>query len=300
VLVEEGDRVAAGQPLAEIDAKELQAQLRAAQATLDLAESTAKRSEGLLRDKIVTTAEYERDHAARASARASLEQLQTRLAYASIRAPIAGVITEKHVEAGDVVSTQARLFSIADVSTLVSRVQVSELDVPLLSTSTVVDVSVDALGGDRMTARIRRIFPAADSATRLVPVEVALTGSALRNLRPGYTIRAQFRLGTRAEALLIPTRALVGPFGARSVFLVHDGKAERRAVRVGPDFEGRSEVLDGLSVGDSVVTAGNAMLREGGAVRIVTPLAPLETGPDRRPIDATSTRTPPTPERRSE
>jgi membrane fusion protein, multidrug efflux system len=301
VKVEEGNRVTAGQELAEIDAKEIQAQVRAAKATLELAESTARRSEELIRQKIITATEYERDRAALASSRESHEQLETRLGYASIRAPISGVITEKRVEAGDVVSTQARLFSIADVSTLVSRVQVSERDVPALSTSTVVDVSVDALGGGRMPGRIRRIFPAADSATRLVPVEVALTGSAITNLRPGYTIRAQFRLGERADALLVPTRAVIGPFGARSVFIVQGGKAERRAVVVGPDVDGNSEVLDGLAVGDSVVVAGNALLREGGAIRIVPPLAPLETGPDGRPVgNAPAPRQPSSPGRRSE
>ena len=274
VNVEEGNYVREGQTLAQIDARELDAQVKSAIAALELAESTAKRSDELWRQRIVTALEYERDRAALASAQASLEQLKTRLGYATIKSPISGVVTEKRLEAGDIVSPQTRLFSIADNSMLVSRVMVSELEVALLRQGAVVDVTVDALGGARVPGRIRRVFPSADSVTRLVPVEVALSGSALKQLRPGYTIRSTFRLGSRDGALLIPTRAVMGPAGARTVVIVRQGKSERRIVRVGPDIDGTTEVLEGLAAGDTVIVAGQALLRDGSTVRIVPPLAP--------------------------
>jgi membrane fusion protein (multidrug efflux system) len=274
VNVEEGNYVREGQTLAQIDARELDAQVKSAAASLELAASTAKRSDELWREKIITAPEYERDRAALASAQATLDQLKTRLGYATITAPISGVVTEKRLEAGDIVSPQTRLFSIADNSMLVSRVMVSELDVPFVRQGATVDVTVDALGGARVPGRIRRVFPAADSMTRLVPVEVSLSGSALNQLRPGYTIRSTFRLGSRNDALLIPTRAVTGPAGARTVVIVRQGKSERRIVRVGPDIDGTTEVLEGLAVGDTVIVAGQALLRDGSPVRIVPPLAP--------------------------
>jgi membrane fusion protein (multidrug efflux system) len=274
VNAEEGTYVREGQTLARIDARELEAQVRSATAALELAESSAKRSDELWRQRIVTALEYERDRAALASAQATLEQLKTRLEYATIRSPINGVVTEKRLEAGDIVSPQTRLFSIADNSMLVSRVMVSELDVPLLQQGAVVDVTVDALGGARVAGRIRRVFPSADSVTRLVPVEVALSGRALNQLRPGYTIRSTFRLGSRSDALLIPTRAVMGPAGARTVVIVRQDKSERRIVRVGPDIDGTTEVLEGLAAGDTVIVAGQALLRDGSAVRVVPPLSP--------------------------
>lgn len=279
VNVEEGNYVRAGQTLAQIDARELEAQVKSANASLELAQSTAKRSDELWREKIITAPEYERDRAALASAQATLDQLETRLGYAVIKAPISGVVTEKRLEAGDIVSPQTRLFSIADVSTLVSRVMVSELEVPFLRANATVDVTVDALAGARVPGRIRRVFPAADSVTRLVPVEVALSGSALNQLRPGFTIRATFRLGSRDDALLIPTRAVAGPAGARTVVVVRQGKGERRMVRVGPDIDGKTEVFEGLALGDTVIVAGQALLRDGAPVRIVPPLSPGESAP---------------------
>lgn len=279
VQAEEGDRVREGQVLAELDVRELEAQLRSAEAALRLAESNFTRSDELFKQQIITAAEYERDRAALESARATKDQLVTRLGYARITAPTSGIITEKRVEAGDIVSGQTRLFSVADVSTLVTRVQVSELEVTSLRVGDRVRLTVDALDGAAVDGRIRRIFPAADSATRLVPVEVSLSGTMLQHLRPGYTVRATFALDQRDDALLIPSRAISGPAGARAVFLVSGGRIVRRAVSVGPDIDGRSEVYDGLVEGDSVIVSGTSMLREGGAARVVSPLGDPVTMP---------------------
>ena len=270
---EEGHRVRQGDVLAEIDARELEAQARSAEASLKFAQSTVERSEQLFKQQIITLAELERDRAAFESAKASSEQLKTRLGYARVMAPITGIITEKRVEAGDIVSSATRLFSVADVSTLVTRIHVSELEVSTLRAGAVVPLSVDALGGQRVDGRIRRIFPSADSATRLVPVEVALTGSQLTGLRPGYTVRATLSLDRRDNALLIPSRAVSGPAGARAVYVVKGGVVERRAVRVGSDMAGQTEILEGVAEGDSVIVSGTSMIREGAKARVVEPLS---------------------------
>jgi RND family efflux transporter MFP subunit len=287
VNVEEGHRVRQGDVLAEVDVRELEAQVRSADAALRFAESNRDRSEALFKEAIITAAELERDRTAYESARATVDQLRTRLGYAKVVAPISGVVTEKRVEGGDVVGAQTRLFTVADVGTLVTRVQVSELEVTSLSVGEAVTVTVDALGGERVDGRIRRIFPAADSATRLVPVEVALSGPQVARLRPGYTVRATFALDLRADALLVPSRAVSGPAGARAVYVITGGTVARRGVQVGADVGGMTEVFDGLSEGDSAIVSGTSMLREGGAARVVSPLGDQE--PRGRMLDSTGT-----------
>ena len=278
VRVEEGDLVRAGQVLAEVDSRELAAQLRSAQASLELAKSTAERSAVLFKDRVVTAAEHERDQAALAAAQASYDALRTRIGYAQVRAPTSGVITEKRIEAGDVVSTQARLFTVADVSTLVVRVQISELDVPALRHGQPADIAIDALGAEQFRGTIRRIFPAADSATRMVPVEVQLSGSAVRRLRPGYLARVTLKLGERPGVLVAPLGAIVGTREARAVFVVHGKTVERRPVRLGQSSGNVVEILEGLRVGDSVVVVGADRLRDGDTVRVVPPLGDVARG----------------------
>jgi RND family efflux transporter MFP subunit len=170
----------------------------------------------------------------------------------------------------------------------VTRIQVSELEVSTLRAGNIVPLAVDALGGQRVEGRIRRIFPSADSATRLVPVEVALTGGQLAGLRPGYTVRATLALDRRDDALLVPSRAVSGPAGARAVYIVKAGKIERRAVRVGSDMSGMSEILEGVVEGDSVIVSGTSMIREGAAAKVVQPLS--DKVPVTKTIDSASLR----------
>jgi membrane fusion protein (multidrug efflux system) len=183
-------------------------------------------------------------------------------------------VLERTVRTGDLAAPQSRLFTIGDVSTLVVRVPVSELDVTALRGADRVEVTLDALPGRSFTGNVRRIFPAADSVTRLVPVEVALTGTAARQVRPGFLARVTFRLEPRTGLLLVPgTAVLENPRGA-VVYVVEGGRARLRAVERGVTSEGRVEIRSGLSAGDSVVVAGNTFLRDSAAVRIAAPAGP--------------------------
>jgi membrane fusion protein (multidrug efflux system) len=272
VRVEEGDVVRVGQVLAEVDSREVRAQLRSSEANLALAKSTAERSAVLYKDRVVTAAEHERDQAALASAQASVDALRLRLAYAQVRAPVSGVITDKRAEAGDVVGAQARLFTIADVSTLVVRVQVSELDITGIHEGQAADITVDAITDAKFRGTIRRIFPAADSVTRMVPVEIGVAGPATARLKPGYLARVTVKLGERPGVLLTPLSSVVGARDARAVYLLHGAKVERRLVRVGQASGDVVEILEGISEGDTVVIAGAEQLRDGAEVRIVAPI----------------------------
>lgn len=284
VAVEEGTPVRAGAVIARLDERELAAQVASAQAAYAVAKAAYERAERLRERQVITQAEYDRDRAAFVAAEAQLEQLRTRLGYATIHAPVSGVVTEKRVEAGDVVGAQTRLFTIADLSTLVVRVQVSELDVVQLRPGSAAEVVLDAFPGRSFHGRIRRIFPAADPATRLVPVEVALEGEGASLARPGFLARVTFALDPREGARLIPASALVGGGGGEAVFVVEDGRALRRPVTTGLTSQGSVEILSGLEPGEAVVVAGGNALRDGAPVRVVNPAEPTSAAtpaPDR-------------------
>lgn len=278
VAVEEGDAVRQGSLLARIDSRELEAQLASAEANLQAAERAAERAERLRSAEIITVAEYERDMAAHAAARATRDQLRTRVGYATVRSPIAGVVLGKSVEMGNIVGTQTELFTIGDVSSLVARLPISELDVTALKEGDEVTLTLDALPGRTLPGRIRRIFPAGDPTTRLVPVEVVLTGAAAREARPGFLARVRFRLDPRSGVLMVPAGALVDDAGGSAAFLISQGHARRRPVERGDIYQGRIEITQGLSAGDTVAVAGVTTLRDGAQVRIVD--APSLLGPE--------------------
>lgn len=269
VAVEEGTFVEAGAVMASVDDREIAAQLASADAAYEVAEAAFQRAERLRERQVITEAEYERDRAAFAVAEAQREQLRARLGYATVRAPISGVVLEKNVEAGDVVGVQTRLFTIADLSTLVVRVQVSELDVVEIREGDAVAVELDAFAGAPLTGRVRRIFPAANPTTRLLPVEVALTGADARRARPGFLARITFALDAKENVILVPASAIVRDATSEGVFVVQDDRARRRVVRTGLVSEGRVEITQGLAAGEVVVVTGTNNLRDGATVRVV-------------------------------
>jgi membrane fusion protein, multidrug efflux system len=270
VLVEEGTRVRAGQVIARLDDREIAAQERSAEAEYAVRASAYERASRLRESQVITQAEYERDRAAYEAGRSQLEQLRTRRGYAVIRAPLSGVVTGKMVEAGDVVGPQTRLFDIGDLSTMVVRVSVSELDVVALAPGDAVRVALDAHPGREIPGTIRRIFPSADPSTRLVPVEVALHADGAGLARPGFLARVTMALGAKENVLLIPASAIVGGSGSQNVYVVEDGRALRRSVGTGLTSRGQVEVVSGLQVGETVVVTGNNSLRDGGEVRVVS------------------------------
>jgi membrane fusion protein, multidrug efflux system len=195
-----------------------------------------------------------------------------------VTSPVTGVVTEKRVESGDIVGNQARLFTVADVSSLVARVGVSELDVVELRQGDAVTITLDAFPGTALRGSIRRIFPVADPTTRLVPVEVVFDGASARVARPGFLARVTFDLATSEDVLLLPVAAVLGAQGAQSVFVIDEGAAARRTITTGLTSQGRIEIVSGLSEGDEVVVAGNNTLREGMTVRVAGREQPGESG----------------------
>jgi len=269
VLVEEGDRVTAGQLMAELDGREVSAQAERARAVLANAEATFRRAEDLRTRDLIPVAELDAARAAFETARADAELWRTRVDFTLIKAPVAGIVTMKHVERGGAVSSNQTMFEIADDATLVVRVRVSELDVVSLERGSPVSLQVDAYPGERIPGRIRRIFPSADAASRLVPVEVELGARpAGVRVRPGFLARVEFVIERRIGVLAIPTAAVGVSEGRPFVYVVSADTLVRRPVQTGLTASGWIEIVDGLAAGERVVSSGHASLRPGAAVRI--------------------------------
>ncbi len=269
IHAEEGDRVAAGALLARLDGREADAQLARAQAVLENAATKFARDSGLHASTIVTDAEFEASRSAYTVAKSDVQLWETRRAFTRILAPAAGVVVAKQIEAGSAVSPNQRLFDLADVSLLVVRVQLSELDVVHLERGAVVAVSLDAYPDTRLEGRVRRIFPSADPASRLVPVEVALAPRpAGVDARPGFLARVEFALDRKSHALAVPASAVGVTNAGTFVYVVQDDTLAQKDVKLGVTVEGWVEVTNGIEEGEQVVVSGHTNLRPGARVRV--------------------------------
>ncbi|GBC79612.1 Macrolide export protein MacA [bacterium HR09] len=262
LLVREGDRVTEGQLIARLDDRELLAQLEEAEARLAEASGQWQRAQSLVKEGLITAAEADAARASFQVAQARVSALRTRLSFTRITAPVAGVVTTRHVEIGSLVSSRSPVVELA-AGRMVLRVPVSELDVVKLKVGDKASVLVDALAGTTIPARIERIFPAADPASRQVTVELVLE-EVPPGLRPGFLARAELLLERIPAALLVPeTVVMRGSEFPSFVYVVEGGVARVRPVQVTLRQGGKARVSSGLAVGDQVVVEGASLLRDG-------------------------------------
>jgi membrane fusion protein, multidrug efflux system len=269
LAVEEGRRVSSGAILARFDVAEPEAELRRARTLLRNAEATHRRAGELHQRELISDVDFEQARADMQVAQSEVQLWETRVALGTVRAPAAGVITQKFVERGDAVTSGAPLFVIADVSTLVVRVGVSDADAAILSPKQAVRITVDAMPGQTWDGTIRRIFPSADPETGLHPIEFALVAPAGgERPSPGYLARISVEADRRPDVLAVPNQALIASDTGQAVMAIEDGRTVRRPVVTGMSRQDWTEIVDGLSAGDVVVASNPASLREGTRVEV--------------------------------
>jgi RND family efflux transporter MFP subunit len=293
VQVHEGERVESGQVLVMIDdaqvraavdqatAAELAAQkdASAAESELALAQTTLKRYEQLYEKKSVSPQEFDeiktraqsaearRDmaRAALAQANAALAQARTTLGYTRIRAPFAGVVTERKADPGTLASPGMPILTLEDTRNYRLEVTVDESDVRLVRIGQSAPVNIDALGSAEIAGKVVQMVPAADPGSRSFLVKIELPKDS--HLRSGLFGRAQFPRGERS-ALLIPRTAVVERGQLQGIYVLDAEQiAGMHYITLGRTSGQQVEVLSGLEGGEKIIAAPGD--RELGGKRIV-------------------------------
>lgn len=272
VLVEEGDRIGAGDVLARLDVSEQQAELARADARHEEKRLTFERLQRLREQDYIDAASYEAARAELDVAASDVRLWRTRVEFGVVTAGTDATVIARHVEPGEAVNRHDVLFDLADLSTLVLRVGVSELDMRDLAEGDHVDVRLDAIGGaaNPLAGTVRRVFPAAERNSRLVTVEIDLPDAAEHGVRPGFLARAELTVDQRDDVLAVPAGAVAEQDDGHYVMVIDaDNRLQRRSVRIGAMRSGWQEITEGLDAGEFVVASNPLELSEGTRVRIV-------------------------------
>lgn len=271
VAVEEGDQVRADQIIARIDVREQQAELARARARLREREATFERFERLRQRGYVDLASYEAARAELSIAATEVDLWETRVEFGTVRSSIDGTVVARYIEPGEAIARHAALFSIADLSSLVVRLGVSELDVGNLRLGDPVVIQIDAVTqSEQLPGLIRRIFPAAEADSRLVTVEVELPDALDYGVRPGFLARARLLVDQRDGALAVPAGSVAESEGQFFVMIVNgEERLERRVIEPGVTRGAWREVLSGLQPGERVISANPLEMNAGDRVRVV-------------------------------
>ena len=274
IMVEEGDRVQAGQVLARLDSDRQRLALKQSEANLRKPENDFKRQEELIGRKLISQDVFDRSRYDLDTQRASYEIAKLELSYAEIRAPIGGVVSKRMVKVGNLIQLNQPLFKIDDFDPLEAMINVPEREMRLIQAAQPVQMLVDALPGTVFAGAVARVSPVVDASTGTFRV-VAQFKDDSGQLRSGMFGRVRIVYDQRADALVVPRSALVGDDKDASVFVVEADVAKRRKVKLGYADGGQVEVVDGIAEGEQVVTLGQAALRDGAKVQVINSEAPV-------------------------
>jgi HlyD family secretion protein len=311
ILVEEGMKVEKGQVLARLDDSNVKTSLRLAEAQLEsskralaeaepvlvYAEAELIRLRGLEQTHAVSKTDFERADAEAGMQRARLERLKSEVLVAErrvddwkqqhddtiIRAPFAGVVTTKDSQPGEMISpisagggfTRTGICTLVDMNSLEIEVDVGESFINRVKPGQPVEATLDAYPQWKIPCKVIAIIPTADRQKATVKVRVGFEQLDPRIL-PQMGVKVAFQsdepaAAVAANAIVVPKAAVQESDGKGVVWLVRDGKAERKAVGLGPSNRDEQVVTAGISAGDTLVLDAPSDLADGKAVKVEKP-----------------------------
>lgn len=290
---EEGAPVKAGEPVVWVNDENYQLQLRQAETAVTVAEAAVERArllqthsraeldraQNLLRsggitDKDLKATELaERDAGAQltmavaqvAQARAALDLARKRVRDTVIHAPVSGEIQRKAVNPGAYVEAPTHLFTIVDNRRLELESPVAAADLAPIRRGQRVTFTVNSYPGTTFEGRVVEVNPAVDELTRSAKVRVEVINAGGK-LKAGMFAEGEILTGMNRGAIVIPAGAVYrDDRSAKSsyVFVLDNGKAARRNVRIGHERDSRLEIVEGLQPGDRLIGEQNIEIAEG-------------------------------------
>jgi RND family efflux transporter MFP subunit len=288
LTIDEGDRAETGQVLLELDAELAQLALERALAEVkqrEIAVADARRrfieaeevgaQRSIARTQVESLrAEVSSDEAALAASRAAAREQQAIVERNTLKAPFAGVISERYAELGEWVNPGDGLFELVATDNLRFDFRVGQDNFAALSPETSVDITLDAFPERSIPGYVDAIVPVKNPSARTFLVRVRANTDDTGNITPGMSARGKLNIDIGRSGITVPRDAILRfPDGRVTVWVVDAGGdlpvVREQVVRTGSEFDGVVEITNGLADGDVVVVRGNEMLQEGQTVSIV-------------------------------
>jgi len=289
--VDIGQHVVKGELMATIETPELdeqlqvaRADLKSAQADLNLANTTSERYQNLLKSDSVSKQETDvavsgaaAKRAAMEAAQANVRRLEQLQSFEKIYAPYSGIVTQRNTDIGDLINsgssttsnTAKELFHIASVNELRVFVAVPEVYAPDIHTGDTASLTLDEYPGQTFLGTVARNSGAIDSGSRTLNVEVDVDNRDGK-LLPGAYIFVHFRIPQQSRMLSVPSNTLIFRAAGMQVALVRHGQVHLQRVTIGKDNGTSVEISTGLEAGDSVVVDPSDSISEGQPVKVAT------------------------------
>lgn len=282
IAFDSGKWVRQGEVLVELDTRQERAQLAAVEAQRDLAGVNYSRMQGLLKEGIISRADYDTAAAGQKETEARVGEIRATIERKTIRAPFSGVLGLRQVNLGQYLSAGDPIVPLQSLNPVYVNFGIPQQEASQAKIGRPVRVSARDLAGPEFGGRVTAVDSVVDPATRNIQVQATLANPAGK-LRPGMFVQAQLVVGASQSVIAIPTSGVnYAPYGD-SVFVVTDLKDEKgkpyrgvrqQFVKLGGSRGDQVAILSGVKPGDEVVTSGVFKLRNGAAVEINNKVVP--------------------------
>ncbi len=279
------DRIAAGQVLVQIDDRQERADLAAAKAGADLAETALKRARELREKGVSATSALDQAEAAAIEARATVSKIEAALSTKQLTAPFAGIIGIPQIEVGAFVGAGTPFATLQDRSAMRVDFTLTEQQAAQVQPGMAVTVRSE-VGDVELSGTITGIEPKIDPNSRLVTLRADVPNDSDK-LTPGQFVRLRVNLPTEEGVIALPQTVIASNLYGDSVFVLREETpdaaeapalvAKQVFVKIGRRSGGRIEIVEGLAAGDRVVNAGQNKLSSGASVTIDNALSPDPT-----------------------
>ncbi len=264
LLVAPGQTVKAGELIAQLDAREIQAKLDQALAMREQATKDLARARDLMDKKITTQAEFDSVQARERVAVGSVKETETMLGYTKLIAPFNGIVTRKLADVGDLATPGKPIIEMEDPSALRFEADVPEALIGNVKLGAKLPVRVGAVPTP-IEGIVVEMAPVADAASRTFVVKLDLPPTDA--VRSGQFGRVWVATG-ESQTIRVPAAAIVARGQMETVFVAAKDHAQLRIVRTGKSTEGEIELLSGINPGERVVIEGAEQLRDGRPITI--------------------------------
>jgi membrane fusion protein, multidrug efflux system len=275
IFFNDGQRLRKGQLMVQFEDQLQVAQTAQAKAEVSIAEANHRRNQELVAQNFISQRSLDESGAALEVARAKLALADATLQRLQVRAPFDGITGLKQVNVGDYLKDGADIVNIEDLNAVLLDFRLPERFQAQIRAGQKVQLTVDALPNRPFFATVQAVDPLIEANGRSVGVRACIDNRQ-QQLRPGMFARVNVVLGVRENARVIPEEAIIPQGGRTFVVKVVAGEqpdvlvSERVAVKLGLRQPGKVEILEGLAVNDTVVTAGHQRLqKDGTVVRVV-------------------------------
>ena len=283
IAFEPGSRVSAGDLLVQQDISAETAQLRAAEATAELARINFERAGKLLPDKVISQSDYDNARAQLTQSLANADNIRAIIAKKTIRAPFSGRLGLRMINLGQILKEGQTIVSLQSLNPIFVNFLLPQQQLGQIRAGFEVRVTSDALPGKVITGKITAINPEVDPSTRNIRVQATVVNPD-EQLRPGMYAHVAVVLPARLDVLAIPATAVLYAPYSDSVFIIEEKKSENGAppgktvrqqfIRLGEKRGDFIAVTSGLKADETVVSTGVFKLRNGQSVVVDNKLAP--------------------------